>query len=220
MLPQAVKALFQPSSCPTVKLEWLLSKALTQLFGLPDNSPAFHAAKAYLDQDRLQPNARARSAVVLALGFQAVPLGGQVLRGRDKWAKVFQIGDAVLPAWFRFGIGIDDALYGGRAFTLCSTDSPHCDEAVDEHERELRKRAVQMLYDLWATQRQEQPTVEKLLVDLVHEACVKRETARARTGEEDCGDLEAETWSDLPAMDIGDACELWARHGPSSGVTV
>jgi len=160
LLEVLMHKIFKPGHCSLVKAEQFLTEALSGLFEFGNGTQAADVRASfmsYFENNEREPEAPAMNAAIFPIGFEALPFGdpelGSVLSKpltTDWQQELFIIGDAVVPAWFRFGIGIDDAKYGARAVAACSVlPKGKCEELILAHESELAKRSVQVYFNLW-----------------------------------------------------------------------
>uniref|UniRef100_A0A0G4GNB8 FAD/NAD(P)-binding domain-containing protein n=1 Tax=Chromera velia CCMP2878 TaxID=1169474 RepID=A0A0G4GNB8_9ALVE len=97
-----------------------------------------------------------------ARGGHPLPLMGgcvrQERRGEGKGcSEFFVIGDAFQDPWYAFGVGGNDGIEGARAAVSClhsgSVLSPSCVKSLSRVEGMLRRRAAQILFNIWQAQR-------------------------------------------------------------------
>lgn len=92
------------------------------------------------------------------------------------------IGEALQNAWYRFGVGVDDAFTGAACFASSLDLAPDARlEATRRFERVMRSRTVQILYHLYAVARdKDQGVVGSVLTEYHMEEQHSEDLAEAR----------------------------------------
>jgi len=137
-----------------------------------------------------------------SLSFGDPDIGLSSVVTADWQREIFIIGDAAMPTWFRFGVGIDDAKYGARTVVACSALSEaDCERLLTAHEQELSRRAVQVYFNLWYNSRWKHrggsepgTRLNQMILKLAQEASAAFEKRRDGSCPK-AGFITAEDWS-------------------------